>query len=151
MRYAHTNLVARDWKRIAAFYVEVFGCVPVSSERNHLGAYFEQLTAIPQAQASGKHLRFPGHGDQGPTLEVFQFEPSLPDQTRGLNRPGLTHLAFEVDDVQAKRKEVQAHGGRDLGEVVTIDIPGAGRLTLIYMYDPEGNILELQRWHPPAT
>jgi catechol-2,3-dioxygenase len=30
---------------------------------------------------------------------------------------------------------------------VTIDIKGAGRLTLIYMTDPEGNIIELQKWH----
>ena len=27
------------------------------------------------------------------------------------------------------------------------DIKGAGRLTLNYMTDPEGNIVELQRWH----
>jgi hypothetical protein len=38
-------------------------------------------------------------------------------------------------------------GGRDLGQLVTLDIPGAGRLTLIYLCDPEGNIVELQRWH----
>ena len=28
-----------------------------------------------------------------------------------------------------------------------LDIPGAGRLTLVYMTDPEGTIIELQKWH----
>ena len=38
-------------------------------------------------------------------------------------------------------------GGDDYGELVTIDIPNAGRLTLLYMIDPEENIVELQKWH----
>ena len=40
-----------------------------------------------------------------------------------------------------------ARGGRDVGKLVTLDIAGAGKLTLIYMTDPEGNIIELQKWH----
>ena len=31
--------------------------------------------------------------------------------------------------------------------MVNIDIAGTGKLTLIYMGDPEGNIVELQHWH----
>ena len=49
--------------------------------------------------------------------------------------------------MEQKREEILKWGGRDYGKLATIDIPGAGRLTLIYMTDPEGNIVELQRWH----
>lgn len=147
IRYAHTNLVANDWRRIADFYDRVFGCEPVSSERDHSGPDFDALTAIPSGRVRGQHLRLPGHGEFGPTLEVFQFEPCESSEPRLLNRPGLAHLAFEVDDVAARREEVLAEGGSDLGQIVTIDIPGAGRLTLTYMRDPEGNIVELQHWH----
>ena len=147
IRYAHTNLVANDWRKIAGFYVRVFGCEPVSSERDNSGPDFDALTAVPGGRVRGQHLRLPGHGECGPTLEVFQFEPCESSEPRLLNRSGLAHLAFEVDDVAAKREEVLAEGGCDLGQIVTIDIPGAGRLTLIYMRDPEGNIVELQRWH----
>ena len=49
--------------------------------------------------------------------------------------------------VAAKREELLRLGGRDIGQLVTLDIPGAGKLTVIYMTDPEGNIIELQRWH----
>jgi catechol 2,3-dioxygenase-like lactoylglutathione lyase family enzyme len=147
IRYAHTNLVAGDWERLADFYCQVFDCERVSSPRDHHGPLFEALTGIDRAHARGCHLRLPGHGEHGPTLEVFQFTEPDARPMPSLVRPGLAHLAFEVPDVEAKRAEVKSWGGRDLGQLVTLDIPGAGRLTLIYMCDPEGNIVELQKWH----
>jgi catechol 2,3-dioxygenase-like lactoylglutathione lyase family enzyme len=147
VRYAHTNLIADDWRRLSEFYVKVFGCVPVSTERDHHGPHIDALTGIPGARIRGQHVRLPGHGEHGPTLEIFQYEKNDAHPPTSLNRPGFAHLAFEVGDVEAKRREVLEHGGRDLGRVVTIDIRGAGRLTLNYMTDPEGNIIELQHWH----
>src|SRR5258706_7822066 len=147
IRYAHTNVMANDWERLQDFYVQVFGCEPISSERDHKGPLFEALTGLPGGSFRGRHLRLPGHGERGPTLEIFQSnqnDPSLPPR---LVRPGFAHIAFEVPDVPAKRAEVLKWGGRDVGQLVTLDIPGAGKLTLIYMTDPEGNIIELQRWH----
>ena len=147
IRYAHTNLVANDWRRLADFYVQVFACVPVSTERDNKGPAFEALTGLVGGSVKGRHLLLPGHGERGPTLEIFQFDPLEPSAHPAINRPGFTHLAFEVPDVEAKRREIIEWGGRDYGEAVTLDIPGAGQLSLIYMCDPEGNILELQRWH----
>ena len=89
VRDAHTNLVAIDWRRLADFYVRVFNCVPVSSVRDHGGPQFDVLTARPGIKARGQHLRLPGHGDHGPTLEIFQFDPHEADLPRELTRPGL--------------------------------------------------------------
>lgn len=147
IRYAHTNLMANDWRHLQDFYVQVFGCQPVSSERDHKGPKFEALTSLPGGFFQGRHLRLPGHGDRGPTLEIFQSNQNDPGLPSRLVRPGFAHVAFEVPDVAAKRQEVLQWGGREIGELVTLDIPGAGLLTLIYMTDPEGNIVELQRWH----
>ncbi|MEW6305340.1 MAG: VOC family protein [Verrucomicrobiota bacterium] len=147
IRYAHTNLIAHDWKRLLDFYVKVLDCTPVSSERDHHGPHIDDLTAMPGARIRGQHVRVPGHGDNGPTLEIFQYEKGQPHPGPSLNRPGFAHLAFEVPDVEKKREEILAWGGKDVGKLVTIDIRGAGRLTLIYMTDPEGNIIELQKWH----
>lgn len=146
IRYAHTNLVADDWKKIVDFYCEVFDCRPVGAERDHHGPHVEALTGLAGARARGIHLLLPGFGDKGPTLEVFQYEENAPPPARAANLPGFSHIAFQVDDVEQKREEVLTHGGDDLGRVQTIDIPGAGRLTLAYLKDPEGNIVELQRW-----
>ena len=33
-RYGHTNLIAKDWRALASFYQEQFGCTPVPPERD---------------------------------------------------------------------------------------------------------------------
>lgn len=146
IRYAHTSLVAKDWCRLKKFYCEVFGCVPVGSERDRKGPEVDALTGVKGSHVQGQHLRLPGHGDNGPTIEVFQFNTNDPAPPPSVMRPGFTHLAFVVPDVEAKRKEVHARGGRDFSQLVTLDIPGEGQLIVIYVCDPEGNILELQEW-----
>ncbi len=145
-RYGHTNVVARDWRALAKFYEDVFGCAPVPPARDHHGAWFEDLTALPGARLSGMHLRLPGHGEHGPTLEIFEYNQAAERPSPAINRPGFAHIAFQVDDVEAAREEVLRAGGRDYGKVVTTRVPGAGTITLCYMTDPEGNIIELQRW-----
>jgi predicted enzyme related to lactoylglutathione lyase len=145
-RYVHTNIVAHDWRRLADFYQSVFGCTPVPPERHLSGHWLESATAIPAAEIHGVHLRLPGFGDHGPTLEIFQYTPQEAGPKPVLNRPGLAHIAFAVDDVEAALAAVLAAGGTTVGERVTLDVPGAGHVAFVYVTDPEGNILELQRW-----
>jgi catechol 2,3-dioxygenase-like lactoylglutathione lyase family enzyme len=142
----HTNLVARDWRALASFYERVFGCEPVPPERTLSGRWLEAATGVPGAQIHGIHLRLPGYGDSGPTLEVFQYDPRAGSQEPVANRPGLGHIAFAVGDVEHAREAVLASGGRGVGEVVSQEIPGAGTVTFAYVRDPEGNIIELQEW-----
>jgi predicted enzyme related to lactoylglutathione lyase len=146
VRYTHTNLVARDWRKLAQFYEQVLGCTPVPPERDLSGRWIEAATAVPQAHIRGLHLRLPGHGDQGPTLEIFQYSPELEALPPAANRPGFGHLAFAVDDVEAASKAVLAAGGGRLGETVSREIPGAGSITFVYLTDSEGNVIELQHW-----
>jgi len=145
-KYTHTNIVARDWRKVAEFYEQVLGCEPVPPERHAVGQWVEQCTGVPGAEVRGIHLRLPGYGDKGPTLEIFQYNKEEKRSNTAINRPGFAHLAFEVDDVEAAREEVLAAGGRCIGDLVTVEIAGAGTITLIYMTDPEGNIIELQKW-----
>jgi predicted enzyme related to lactoylglutathione lyase len=145
-KFAHANLVARDWRRLARFYERVFGCAPVPPERDLAGRWLEDATGIPGAHIQGIHLRLPGYGDAGPTLEVFQYDPEGEGPTPAANRPGFGHIAFAVDDVEATRREVLAAGGGELGKVVSVEVAGAGSITFAYLTDPEGNIIEVQRW-----
>lgn len=149
-RYAHTNLVAADWRALAAFYQRVFGCEPVPPERDFSGADLERGTGLAGAHLRGVHLRLPGHGAAGPTLEVFNYSSLEARPGTAVNRPGFGHLAFQVDDVAAARARVLAEGGRAVGEVVTLTVAGGARVTWCYVTDPEGNVLELQAWSAPA-
>jgi catechol 2,3-dioxygenase-like lactoylglutathione lyase family enzyme len=145
-KYVHTNLVALDWRPLADFYIKVFGCIPVPPERNLAGPEIDALTNIAGATINGMHLRLPGQGENGPTLEVFQYEPEGTPFTPATNRPGFGHIAFLVDDVHAAKEEVLNSGGRPVGETVIITIANGAKVTVCYVTDPEGNILELQSW-----
>jgi predicted enzyme related to lactoylglutathione lyase len=143
-RYGHTNLIAKDWRALARFYEEQFGCTPVPPERDFKGLDLERGTGIPGAELRGVHLRLPGHGADGPTLEIFSY--NLLEERPGVafNRPGFGHIAFLVDDVPAARAAVLAAGGQPVGDVVTLTNAAGARLTWVYVTDPEGNVLELQ-------
>jgi len=145
-RYGHTNVVARDWKDLARFYEQLFGCEPVPPERDYSGPDLEAGTAVREAALRGVHLRLPGHGPNGPTLEIYQYQPELESLPSVVNRPGFGHIAFAVDDVQQARTAVLAAGGGEVGEVVTLQTSDGRRVTWCYVTDPEGNIVELQAW-----
>jgi len=149
--YVHTNLIARDWRELVRFYVEVFGCEPVPPQRNAEGPWLDSATGLNEARLQGMHLLLPGGGPDGPTLEIYSYDdmevrpPSMPNDT------GYGHLAFSVNDISTAVQDVVDHGGTLLGQIATTTVTGVGDLEVIYVRDPEGNIIELQTWRtgPP--
>jgi predicted enzyme related to lactoylglutathione lyase len=147
-KFVHTNLIAKDWRTLADFYEKVFGCTRILPERHLSGKWLEDATGVPDAEIHGIHLRLPGYGDTGPTLEIFQYNQHQDRSLKAVNQPGLAHIAFAVDDVGAARDAVIKAGGSVIGELTTVDVPNAGKITFIYLTDLEGNIIELQKWLP---
>jgi catechol 2,3-dioxygenase-like lactoylglutathione lyase family enzyme len=145
-RYAHTNLVATAWRQLAKFHEEVFGCVPMQPTRNYSGSGIEQLTGLLGASLQGIHLRLPGHGEHGPTLEIFTYTPSLPTPEPTANRCGYGHVAFSGEDLGDACRAVLAAGGGTVGHQVRFALPDGSAVTAAYVTDPEGNIIELQSW-----
>lgn len=144
--FGHVNIVARDWKRLSHFYQRVFGCVPVPPRRRLSGAWLQAGTAVEGAALEGEHLRLPGHGPEGPTLEIYSYSSALEKAETAANRLGLGHLAFGVPNVGETLGRVLAEGGRALGKVSSATVPGKGGLTFVYACDPEDNVIELQSW-----
>jgi len=103
-KYVHTNLVARDWKTLADFYQTVFGCSPVPPERNLTGPAIANATNISNAHIRGMHMRLPGWGDEGPTLEIFSYIPDVPyyeigkDLLPDVVKRGEKFYAYECND-----------------------------------------------------
>lgn len=137
-RYVHTNLIGRDWRRLARFYIDVFGCEPAGPERDQRGEWLDAATGVVRAHIRGAHLRLPGHGQDGPTLEIFSYDKVLDCPEPVANRAGFAHLAFHVSDVAAALDAVLTHGGQRLGTVTRTSINGLGELELTYARDPEG-------------
>lgn len=145
-KYIHTNLTAREWRRLVHFYSEVFGCNPKPPERDLSGDWVDQLTNLKNARVRGMHLSLPGLTNDGPTLEIFSYDEMRQNPAPVANEPGYGHLAFAVDDVEEALKAVVAAGGSAVGAVATSAVAGVGNLRVVYARDPEGNIIELQRW-----
>lgn len=162
MKFGHTNLIARDWRRLARFYQVVFECKPVLPERDLQGEWLDRATGVQQSHIRGIHMRLPGFGDDGPTLEIFTYAEAeaeaeqsnaaktlAPEQAATASAAdafGFSHIAFVVEDVAAIAAKVIAHGGSAAGEYTQRDVEGVGRLTFQYMADPEGNLVEIQNW-----
>ena len=145
-KFVHTNLIAKDWKALAAFYESVFGCVPIPPERHLSDTWVTEATGVSNAEIHGIHLRLPGYGDSGPTLEIFQYNQHQTRQIKAVNQLGFGHIAFAVDDIEAARDAVLEAGGGTVGKLTTVNIPNAGTITFVYLTDPERNIIELQKW-----
>ena len=145
MKYVHTNIIARDWKKLSRFYQDVFHCVPVPPERDLSGQWLEELTGIESAHIWGEHLSLPGYSEGGPTLEIFSYE-EMTDTEKAINSFGFSHIAFAVENVQYTLELVIENGGSSVGELVVRKYLNGKTGTFVYCRDIEGNIIELQKW-----
>lgn len=146
MKLAHINLVARDAKRLAAFYVDVFGCKPLRELRILSGELVGRGNGLPNCEICSIWLKLPG--TESPFLEIHQHKITHDRNEPRVNEPGFGHLSFQMEDIGSILAKIIEVGGSRIGEIVnfgTADRP----FLIVYVRDPEGNILELEQ--PPAA
>ena len=146
IKFAHTNIITNDWKKLADFYINVFDCKPLYPERDLKGNWLDKATKIENAHITGIHLALPGYENNSPTLEIFQYDNNLDNLEGFTNRKGFGHIAFKVDNVQEILNKLIQNGGTQLGEVIETEVANAGRIIFVYAKDIDGNIIEIQNW-----
>jgi catechol 2,3-dioxygenase-like lactoylglutathione lyase family enzyme len=146
-RFTHISINSPDWKRLVQFYIDVFDCKLVPPLRHLHGEWFEKAIGIPGAEVHGAHIALPGYGENGPTIEIFTHTNQSGTHSNPFNHQGFGHIAFQVDDVEAAYQKLLDHGGSSDGEIVTKYYDSLNKtLTMIYAKDPDGNIVEIQKW-----
>lgn len=103
------------------------------------GGWIDRIIGLEGATVELVMVRAP---DGGEVFEVVRFhspaagahEPAPP-----ANRPGLRHVAFQVDDLRGVVARVRAAAWDTVGEVVDYE----GAYLLCYVRGPEGLIVEL--------
>jgi predicted enzyme related to lactoylglutathione lyase len=147
MKYVHTNIISKDWKKLVQFYIDVFECTPAPPERDLKGEWLDKGAGLKNAHLKGMHLRLPGYGEEGPTLEIYSYS-EMTDKPNVIlaNRKGFGHIAFRVDNVEEVYEKALENGGQKLGEISSHNVEGVGELKFAYLADPEGNIIEIQKW-----
>ncbi|MBH1940587.1 VOC family protein [Mobilitalea sibirica] len=146
LRYVHTNIIAKDSKKVIGFYKEVFQCKSIGQTRDLKGEWLDRLTGVKNAHIIGEHLCLPGYKDGYPTLEIFSYDEMRVSIRKEINQSGFAHLAFEVDNVKEMLQRIKDAGGGQIGEVVTTKFEDGRSAEFVYATDPEGNIVELQCW-----
>ncbi|MCA2011177.1 VOC family protein [Cereibacter sphaeroides] len=145
MRLSHISLTARDADRLAGFYIAALDCRPRRPKRVLEGPEVGRGNGLPGCRITSIWLGFPGL--EAPFLEILALDPPAPRGRPLVNEPGLGHLAFTVPDLDTAIARILLHGGMRQGEVTAFGDPSAPT-RLIYLRDPEGNLIELEQ--PPA-
>jgi catechol 2,3-dioxygenase-like lactoylglutathione lyase family enzyme len=132
----HPGIRVTDLDRSARFYLDVF-------DGQWLTLPFVMEGEFPEVVMGGPpgvrfkvcHIGF----DDG-CVELFEFlEPAHPVDVVHPSRGNIIHFGFQVDDVAEALRRVEANGGRRLWP----EIHPWGTANVIYVADPDENILEL--------
>jgi lactoylglutathione lyase len=118
-RILHTRYRVNDLQKTVAFYKDALGLEEVSRHRSSRGSELVFVKA-PQSEELIELCYFPGSG---------------PVQVQ----PDLTHLAFEVEDMDAFVKEIEAKGYK-LSETPSRSSSGN---VIAFIDAPEGYEVEL--------
>ncbi len=142
----HTGFVVSDMERALEFYRDVLG---LREQRNMVleGDLVTQLTGFENAKV---HVVYLGN-DLRHAVELVHFlRPSVTAWTRPpRNRVGTAHLGLIVDDVDACYKELSEQGMEFVNPpALRPDAVYSWARKVCYVYDPDGNMLELIEREP---
>ncbi|HEV7163409.1 MAG TPA: VOC family protein [Solirubrobacteraceae bacterium] len=133
----HVGIVVEDLEAATAFFVELG--LELQGEAPVAGDWVDRVIGLEGVQAEIAMMGTPdGHG----RLELTKFHaPSSRggDRDAPANTPGIRHVTFAVDDIDAVLTRLRAHGAELVGEVERY----RDTYRLCYVRGPEGIIVEL--------
>ena len=142
MKLSHVSLTARDAVMLSTFYRDVLGFADRRPPRRLHGKIVSRGNGLPNSDIYSIWLD--QHDQHGPFLEIMEYTDTVERGRPAVNEPGYAHLAFEVEDLQVIIGKVLRSGGSMQGEVTDFGTHQKPHL-IVYMRDPEGNILELEQ------
>jgi catechol 2,3-dioxygenase-like lactoylglutathione lyase family enzyme len=135
--FVHVGLVVEDLEETVRF-LALLG-LECGAPAVYDGDWIDRIIALENVTVEVVMVRLPDGSD---VLEVVCFHSPSDDPhgaAPGVNRPGLRHIAFTVDDVNSVVERIRDAGWATVGEIV--DYEGVYRLC--YVRGPEGLIVEL--------
>src|SRR5882757_114132 len=136
-RMDHVGVVVDDLAAATAFFVELG--LERQGEGTVEGGWADRIVGLEGVRSELAMMETPdGHG----RVELVKFHaPSGPsgDRNAPANAPGIRHLTFAVDDLDAVLARLRAHGAELVGDVEDYE----DIYRLCYIRGPEGIIIEL--------
>lgn len=136
-RMDHVGVVVEDLEAATEFFVELG--LELVGEGPVEGRWVDRVVGLDGVRAEIAMLQTPdGHGRV--ELAKFHAPPAQGgDGPAPANAPGIRHLAFAVEDVDAVAGGLRARGAELVGELERYE----DRYRLCYVRGPEGIIVEL--------
>jgi catechol 2,3-dioxygenase-like lactoylglutathione lyase family enzyme len=137
----HVGITVSDLERAIDFYHGMLGLGFV----NEPSPLFDSPELGPAVGVPGAALRQVSLAMGDATLELLEYvrPPSPVDAPLPQNALGAQHVAFLVDDIEAKRAELEGKGVEFYSDVNVVDDGVLAGWRWVYFSDPDGNALEL--------
>jgi catechol 2,3-dioxygenase-like lactoylglutathione lyase family enzyme len=137
----HVGITVADLERAIDFYHGVLGLGFV----NEPSPVFDGAELGPAVGVPGAALRQVSLALGEETLELLEYQrpPSPVDAPLPQNALGAQHVAFLVDDIHARKAELEAKGVEFYSDVNVVDEGVIAGWRWVYFPDPDGNALEL--------
>ena len=135
--FVHIGLVVENLDETVRFLALLgFEC---SKPAVHSGEWIDRIIGLENATVEVVMARGPDGSD---IFEVVRFHSpaaGAEEPAPAANRPGLRHVAFQVDDLRGVVDRVREAGWDTVGEIVDYE----SMFLLCYVRGPEGLIVEL--------
>jgi catechol 2,3-dioxygenase-like lactoylglutathione lyase family enzyme len=138
LRLEHIGIVVDDLAAATAFFVAGLG-LEVEGEASVEGGLVDRINGLEGVRADIVMLRTP---DGDGKFELAKYRSPAyggDDAPAPANAPGIRHILFVVDDVEASLAGLRVHGGELVGELVNYE----NSYWLCYVRGPAGIIVEL--------
>jgi catechol 2,3-dioxygenase-like lactoylglutathione lyase family enzyme len=138
LRLEHIGIVVDDLAAATAFFVALG--LEVEGEASVEGGLVDRINGLEGVRSDIVMLRTPD--DHATKLELAKYRSPSHEGDDGpapANAPGIRHILFVVDDIEASLSGLRAHGGELVGELVNYE----NSYRLCYVRGPAGIIVEL--------
>jgi catechol 2,3-dioxygenase-like lactoylglutathione lyase family enzyme len=133
----HVGIIVKDLVAAKAFFLD-FG-LELQGEGEVEDERLDKIVGLKNAKTTFAFFRTP---DGEANIEVIQFHSPLDDspvQQPQANTPGIRHIAFVVEDIEAHVARLKKQGVEVFSEIQQFE----SSYKLCYVRGPEGIILEL--------
>lgn len=140
----HTGLIVRDLDRSIYFYHDLLGLKFANEPTPWFsGPALERGVGVPGAVLRQVTLWV----GEDTTLELLEYANRPADSVAPPpnNHMGAAHVCFQVDDVFAKKAELEAAGVQFYSDVNIVDDGPLAGWRWVYFSDPDGLALELNQ------
>jgi len=132
----HTGIVVDDLEASLNFYRDILG-FQIVKQMEESGAYIDNMLSLDQVRVTTVKMAAP----DGQMIELLKFHTHLNEQKpRDINNVGITHIAFEIDDLSDEYNRLKDEGV-PFNSPPQLSLDGCAKVA--FCRAPEGTFIEL--------